>query len=359
MSGYDRVGRQEPTDETVPGARQSEAGSDGLVQFVRTKGTQVAGRHKDKVERIAETVYDLELACQGAFSLTQRTARKDRGLWGAALARACSVFLRKMVIGDFNNPSSRLLDDSVVQRFGIGFDRLRRIQAERRTIEVCKSVSGGMVRMTKLNEETGHPEATVLYPIAPHDLRIAIEWPLPGVAGWVVAPLMDRPWEMAPGELFDLEGKEKLDCNNWLGQQLVMFDRRGITLKDVIRMVATFEGAHSINVSRLLQAENEKAKGQFKNSERHILDNVTVFGIKYTHIVVIECALYLYEMLADGGHVERLADEKWRLRPSFVSQDEAGFFSERQDWLGFAGGLILAIGREKRLITHRIRAVGK
>ena len=105
-------------------------------------------------------------------------------------------------------------------------------------------------------------------------------------------------------------------------------------------MVATFEGAHSINVSRLLQAEDQKTEGPFKHPERHILDNVTVFGMKYTHIVVIECALYLYEMLADGGHIERLADEKWRLRPSFVTTDEAGFFSTKQDWLAFAGGLI-------------------
>ena len=164
---------------------------------------------------------------------------------------------------------------------------------------------------------------------------------------------------MAPGELFDLGGKEKLDCSRWLGQQLVMFDRRGITLKDVIRMVATFEGAHSINVSRLLQAEDEKAEGPFKHPERHILDNVTVFGMKYTHIVVIECALYLYEMLADGGHIERLPGEKWRLRPSFVTTEEAGFFSAKQDWLAFAGGLILAFGTAESSISYRIRAVGK
>ena len=264
-----------------------------------------------------------------------------------------------MVLGDRNDPSTRLLDDSVVRTFGISFDRLRRIPAERRTIEVGKSFQGGMIEAQKLDEATGRQEASVSLSIAPHALRIAVEWPLPGAAGWTAAPTEDRPWMMAPGELFDLEGKEKLDCSRWLGQQLVMFDRRGITLKDVIRMVATFEGAHSINVSRLLQAEDEKPEGPFKHPERHILDNVTVFGMKYTHIVVIECALYLYEMLAEGGQIERLADEKWRLRPSFVTLDEIGFFSAEQDWLRFAGGLILAIGTAERSITHRIRAVGK
>ena len=169
---------------------------------------------------------------------------------------------------------------------------------------------------------------------------------------------MDRPWTMAPGELFELKGKEKLDCSGWLGQQLVMFDQRGITLKDVIRTVATYEGAHAINVSRLLQTDDGRAKGPFRHPERHILENVTVFGMKYTHIVVIECALYLYEMLADGGHIERVGDQEWRLRPSFVALDEGGFFSAKQDWLDFVGGLILAIGKAERSITHRIRAVG-
>ena len=73
----------------------------------------------------------------------------------------------------------------------------------------------------------------------------------------------------------------------------------------------------------------------------------------------IECALYLYEMLADGGHIKRLADEKWRFRLSFVTLDEVGFFSAKQDWLRFTGGLILAIGTAERSITHRIRPVGK
>ena len=358
MTGEDSTSRNEPADETATGSDNPRLDSDSLVRFVDTKGTQVAGKHRDKRERIAETVCDLELACEGAYSLTRRTDRSDRGRWGSALARACSVFLRKMVIGDWNDPSTRLLDDNVVRTLGIGFDRLRRIPAERRTLALGMSMQGGFIAMEKLDEATGRPEATVSLPIAPHQLRIAIEWPLPGAAGWTAAPSQDHPWRIAPGELFDLTGKDKLDCNRWLGQQLVMFDGSGITLKDVIRTVATFEGAHSINVSRLLQAEDEKPQGPFKHPGRHILDNVTVFGMKYTHIVVIECALYLYEMLADGGHIERLADEKLRLRPSFVTLDQTDFFSAQQDWLGFSGGLILSIGTAERSIEHKIRAVG-
>ena len=331
--------------------------TDNLIQFVETKGTQVAGKFKDKPERIMETVQDLELACEGAFSLSQRTAPIDRKRWGAALARACSVFLRKMVIGDWDNSATRLLDDRVVQTFGIGFDKLRPVPAERRTLEVGLSISRGMMVAHKLDETTGQPEARVLLPIAPHTLSVGIEWPLPGTASWTSVPSRERLWTISPEELFELEGKNKLGCNMWLAQQLVMFDQCGITLKDVIRMVATFEGAHSMNVSRLLQSREQKTKGPFQHPERHILDSVTIFGMKYTHIVVIECALYLYEMLANCGHIERRDDEQRKLRLSFWTPDEGRVFSKEQDWLGFAGGLILAFGTAERSIKHRIRAI--
>lgn len=338
-------------------ARPGGEEPDALFQFVKTKGMQVTSRHKDKPERIAETVADLELACEGALSLARRTARGDRLRWSAALARACSVFLRKMVVGDRNDPATRLLDDGVVKALGVGFAKLRRIPPQRRVLEVGRSTAGGMMALQKLDEATRKPERTVAVPIQAHRLSIAIEWPLPGTASWTETPTADRPWTIAPGELFRLEAKEEFDCSAWLGQQLVMFDQRGITLKDVIRRVATYEGAHSMNAPTPLQEESKPAKGRFRHPEQHILDDLTIFGMKYTHIVVIECALYLYEMLADGGHITRLPDEEWRLRPSFVTLDEAGFFSAQPKWLGFAGELILAFGTAERTITHRIRAV--
>ena len=241
--------------------RQSQGEADPLVQFVKMKGTQVAGRHKDRSERIAEAVSDLELVCEGAYSLARRTERADRVRWSAALARACSVFLRKMVIGDRNDPATRLLDDQILQTFGVGFARLRKIESQRRTLEIGMSMPGAMVNIIKRNEATGEPEGTASLPIAPHRLTIAIEWPLPGAASWTAPPTNDRPWTIAPEELFQLAGNRDLDRSGWLGQQLVMFDQRGITLKDVIRTVATYEGAHSINVSRLLQEEVNRSRG--------------------------------------------------------------------------------------------------
>lgn len=152
---------------------------------------------------------------------------------------------------------------------------------------------------------------------------------------------------------------EKLDCSMWLAQQLVMFDRRGITLKDVIRMVTTYEGTYSPNLSRLLQAADRKVSGRSGNSERLILDNVTVFGMKYTQVVATECALRLHKMFVKAGHIPRPPDKRSRLQLSFGTTVPTDFFSENQDWLRFAGGLILAFGSGERKFTHRIWAVGK
>lgn len=278
-------------DETTAEEEVSAVRTKGFVQFVSTKGTPVAGRHRDKSERIAESVADLRLACEGAYSLSGQTEQGDRAQWLAALGRACSVFLRKMVIGDGDDSATRLLDEEVIRASGMGFHKVRRISGARRELEVVQSMVGGMIVVQKLDENTGSPEATETVRIGRQTLKIVIEWPLPGLAGWTDVPTPDGPWTVAPDELFDLGGTETLDCGAWLGQQLVMFDRRGITLKEVIRMVATFEGAHSINVSRLLQSEEEESRGPFRYPERHVLDNVTVFGVKYTHMVVIETAL--------------------------------------------------------------------
>ena len=333
--------------------------SQRLVQFVDMKGTTVAGRHRDKRERITESVADLRLACEGAFSLIgQEADPRQHGQWLAALARACSVFLRKMVIGDRDDPATRLLDDEVLGLMGIGFHNIKRISATRRELQIEQSLEGGEIVIQKLDETTRSPEATETLRIGRQTLKITVEWPLPAMAGWTDTPTADIPWTMAPDELFDLEGTDTLDCSGWLGQQLVMFDHRGITLKEVIRMVATFEGAHSINVSRLLQPEDEKTRGPFRYPERHILDNVTVFGAKYTHLVVIETALYLYERLVDTGNIERPA-EKWRTRSSFVATEVDDFFNDSAKWLAFAGGLILSLGGGEQSISHRIRAVGK
>lgn len=77
------------------------------------KNSLVGARYRDKPERIAESLTDLQVAMRGlgpqAGSEQPGTAQ---GL--AAFARLCSVFLRKLVIGDRSGRDSRLLDKTVM-----------------------------------------------------------------------------------------------------------------------------------------------------------------------------------------------------------------------------------------------------
>ena len=80
----------------------------------------------------------------------------------------------------------------------------------------------------------------------------------------------------------------------------MMFDNRGITLKDVIRVTVNTEAAHSPPLERLMIPEGEEDKARFrvvKDSEIHILSHITVCGVRYSHAIVIQAALHLYQKL--------------------------------------------------------------
>lgn len=215
---------------------------DPQVEFVRTKGSPITGRHKEKRERITEALCDLQLAIDGLrIRLSQSDDMSQLQQSCAALARACSIFLRKMVIGDRNRREMRLLDDEVLRSLDFGFDGLLKISPNRRrTLRIYRSFSG-IVQMTKLDESSLVPEAVYRFPVAPHELKISIEWPLPGTFGWTETPTEKKPWEVSAEELFDTGSTRTLTCDEWLGQQLVMFDNRGISLKDVISTVVTYD----------------------------------------------------------------------------------------------------------------------
>ena len=127
---------------------------------------------------------------------------------------------------------------------GLGFDRFRRISGDRRILTLVPvNSSGGYVKFTKLDEETGEPEAVHIMPMGPQRLSIAVEWPLSGMADWLSQPTPENAWKIRPEGLFESQSSPSPDCDAWLGQQLVIFNNRGITLKDVIRVMANTEAA--------------------------------------------------------------------------------------------------------------------
>lgn len=327
------------------------------ITFVKTTGSPVTGRHKEKRERIRETISDLQLAIDGVAAQLAHSSGRFEQLQQttAAFARACSIFLRKMVVEeDRNRRMVRLLDGKICTSIGLKFSRIKRISTHRRYLAVEWSLTGGYMQLEKLDEATRTPQSVHNVPIAPLQFSVSVEWPLPGTASWTNSPTREKPWKVRSGELFDA-GASDLTCAEWMGQQLVMFDNRGICLKDVLKTIVTYEGAHSLNVSRLLRTADEKDTGPSRNPEVHILNNLTICGIKYNHIVVIESALYLYQMLIDNAEIERPKGEI-NLPTLCLLADEDIFASNRR-FLGYDGGVIIAFGEKSRSISHEIRAV--
>ena len=309
------------------------------IKFVPTKGSPVFVGRRDKAERIREAIVDLQLVIDG-FAAQQPCEPGDEA---ASLARHCSMFLRKMVVGDDRTP--RLLDEEICRTAGLGFDRFRRISGGRRILTLVPvNISGGYGQFTKLDEETGEPEAVHIMPMGPQRLSIAVEWPLPGMADWLSQPTPENTWKIRPEGLFESQPKPSPDCDAWLGQQLVIFNNRGFTLKDVIRVMANTEAAHSPPVSRLMIPAGNEDKTRFrvvKDSEIHILSYITVCGVRYSHAIVIETAMYLYRKLTRNKLIKQPEGAGEILVLGFAPND---VFLPGQDWLHFDGGLAMAFG---------------
>ena len=340
---------------------------DGRVRWKPTKGSVIGGMGKEKTARITDAMADLQLGIDGLRGRLSEVGGggrwspmddKDRWTQGlASFARTCSVFLRKTVLGDYGRRETRLLDDRVLGTIELGFDRLRRIPREKwREIEVGLGIAGGGLELTKLDDDTLAPEAIHRVGAGPQRVTLSIEWPLPGAADWTGVPSDEAPWPVRPDQLFRGSTDSGLSCDDWLGQQVVVFDGRGISLKKMIQTVVNFEAAHSINVGRLATVEGEAASRAANDPAPHILNAVTFCGIRYAHLVVIECALYLYGQLLDAGSIERPSGDIYMVTPG-VTCSPGQAESSRPDWVQFRGTMMISLSGAPRAIRHHIRAV--
>ena len=315
------------------------------------KGSPVIVGRRDQAQRIRDAITDLQVVIDGCA--TQTNIRLDE--LAASLARHCSIFLRKMVLNDSHN--RRLLDGDFCKAAGLRFDRIRRLSGDRRTLTIVPvQTAGGLMQFTKLNDDTLQPETTIGIPMGPQRLSFDVEWPLPGMATWRSQPTPESPWKISPEELFDSQSSPSLDCDSWLGQQLVIFDKRGITLKDVIRVIANTEGAHSPPVERLSLPQGDEDRARFRvirDGEIHILGHILISGVRYSHTIVIETAMYLHRQLTRNESISTPEGAGEILQ--FNSAPEA-VFGTGQDWLCFDGGLQMVLGGMDQSISHSIRA---
>lgn len=335
------------------------------VKFIPSTGSVIGGVRKEKTEWITDAIADLHLAINGlktqlpgkSNELPTEDDSNQRVDAIGAFARTCSLFLRKTVLGNRDNRETRLLDDRVLELISLRFDRLRKIPRDsRREIEIGLGIAGGFMQATKLNDHTLEPEEVYHLRAGPQELKISIEWPLPGAADWTGIPSKKEPWLVSADQLFETSAGSSMNCNEWLGQVVVLFDEKGISLKEMIRTVANYEGAHSINVGRLSTPEGETASPAAKNPPPHILNAITVFGIRYADLIVIECALYLYEKLLNNNSITQPSGGIFNVKFG-VGYPTKPTESSHKDWMAFRGGMMVSFSGAPQVIRHKIRAV--
>ncbi len=337
--------------------REKRGSGDQRVRLVPSKGSLIGGVSKQKTARITDAMTDLQLGIDGLRS--RQPQAEDSKQWGpalAAFARTSSVFLRKTVLGNHNRRETRLLDDDVLKSTNLQFDRLRKIpRNKRREIEVGFGLDSVEVQITKLDDETREPVNSYRFRGGPQELKLSIEWPILGAADWTGVPSKEAPWRISLDQLFCTSAASGLSCDQWLAQQVVLFDGKGISLKEMIRTVANFEAAHAIDVGRLAVVEGEAPSSAAKYPAPHILNAVSLCGVRYAHLVVIECAVYLFEKLLDQSSIERPSGEIYRVTPAVACPPEQAE-SSQPNWVQFQGGMMVSFSDVPKVIRHKIRA---
>lgn len=165
------------------------------LEFVPKSGSRLSGWSKDKKERIAEVMADLNLAVSGLAIRGQghRSSLEAVETVGS-LARMGSMSLRKLVLdGD-----ARLLDDAVLRSLNLKLQPLRRIpRSERRRIETAVRMEKMTLQLTRIADGDGKPL------VPPQQAVIAggrqgcsmrVEWPLLAMADWKTTGGASWPW---------------------------------------------------------------------------------------------------------------------------------------------------------------------
>ncbi len=332
-------------------------------KFFPAIGSLIGGLSQDKLGRVTEALQDMQLVVNGMAMQFGKGGGGQGEEWTtaiAALARACSIFLRKTILGDYGRRETRLLDDNVLAALHLRFHRIVKIPRElRRRIRIdFGGIQGGELRIVKLNDETLAPEKTYAVPMGPQSLEIDIDWPLPGVVGWTGVPTEQWIWQVVPEMLYRLDQEPYMNCDEWLSQQVVLFDNRGISLKEIIQTVVNYEAAHSLNTSRLATFEGEEPTKATRNPAPHILNAVTFCGIRYAHIVVIESAIYLYEVLLDNEYVTRPKGDVYTVKLGVECNNPDDNNSATPSWARFEGTMMVAFHNAPKVIRHEIKPAG-
>ena len=310
-------------------------------QYLDMEGIRVMVGPGDRKEVIRKAMVDLNTTIDGCMAQTLNRDILD------ALARQCSIFLRKMAIGDDRNPP--LLDIETCKAAGIQFHKLRAVRGERQRVPVIHHrFTNRQTHITLKIPETGQSLGEMSHQSGdPWEFSIHTDWPLPGLVSWTGLPTPETPWTIFLDKLFDLNTVLDHDCKRWLGQQLVLFDNQSVTLGDAIRAVINTEGAHAPLTVPLMQPQDSNRKGRsdtLKNPGAYILLCMITEAISYAHVIAIEAGLYLYLLVAQSGLIQQFSAVD--SVPDFHITSSAAGSSHGRILLGFEGSVVLPIHSE-------------
>ena len=333
----------------------SSANNSDWPELISASGSRLGGVHKDKKQRITEAMYDLQLAMAG-LAMRGEGEHPMQELIEASqsLARAGSVFLRKLVLD-----RGRLLDDEVLESLNMKLRPVRNIpKAVRRSVNISFSINRGLLKLARIADENDNPidppEVRTIY-AGPQGYSINVEWPLLGAID--CTPIDDyMSWKLHPSQLFNVTSNQEMNCDDWLGQQVVLLDNRGITLEKMLRTVVNFEGAHSLYSGRLMTIEGENPSGAAKEPHLHIVKNLALFGFSYMDCIVNETAQYLLRSLLDEPSIVNPKGGTYLVTPEIWCPSTDYAISENPSWLTYQGGVIFAFGHNPGIVHHNIRA---
>lgn len=186
------------------------------------------------------------------------------------------------------------------------------------------------------------PPPSAIFTGGPQGYRILVEWPL---LGMVVDN--EGTWNLSPDQLFNIKSRHAMTCSQWLGQQVVLCDQKGVTLGKILRTVANLDGAHSV--------DGKEPSSDDKEPHVQIVRNMALFGLGYMDIIALETALHLHSLLLNEPSIEKPDGAMCIINPSFTSPSE-DMSSKEPWWLEYPGYMTLAFGSNPGVEQHTIRA---
>lgn len=297
---------------------------------------------KDNKQRIADALADFQLTLDGIGSRAEGCPSPHAPPETLqSLARAGSIFLRKLVLDDH-----RLLDNKTIKSLNMKLAPLRQVpKSKRREIETKLLVTECSFQATKIADSDGNPvnpAPSFVLTGGSQGYRILVEWPLLGM-------VVDNNgiWNLSHDQLFNINSRRTMTCYQWLGQQVVLCDQKGIALGKILRTVANLHGAHSV--------DGKEPSSDDKEPHVQIVRNLALFGLGYMDLIVIETAFYLHSLLLNQPAIEKPPGAIYNINLGFTSPPE-DMSSKEPGWLTYLGGIRMLFGPNPGIEQHTIRA---